>query len=107
VVGKLMTVGIECADLEASKLFYSQQLGLQQVAGGNGWAVLNGNGVSISMWQGPKPNIVLGFAGGTLEEIRAALEAKGIPAGEPQPHPGGRHFNVFDPDGNRVMIDIT
>jgi catechol 2,3-dioxygenase-like lactoylglutathione lyase family enzyme len=106
MVGKLMTVGIECTNLEASKQFYSQQLGLQQVAGGNGWAVLNGNGVSISMWQGQQANIVLGFSGGSLEEIRAALEAQGVATGEPQPHPGGRHLNVFDPDGHRVMIDV-
>ncbi|MGE5673276.1 MAG: VOC family protein [Mycobacterium leprae] len=106
MIGNITTVGIQCTDLEASKRFYSEKLGLQLVAGGRGWAVLNGGTVSISLWQGATPATVIGFDGGKLEEIRTALEAEGISAGDPEPHPGGRHFNVFDPDGNRVMISV-
>lgn len=107
MIGKITTVGIECTDFEASKQFYSERLGMQVMAGGNGWAVLNAGGLSISLWQGSKAATTVGLSGGTADEVRLALEAQGVQVGDLQPHPGGRHYDVFDPDGNRVMISVT
>lgn len=107
MIGKVVTIGIACTNLEASKRFYHEQLGLQLVAGGQGWAVLSGGGVSISLWQGNEASTTIGLEGASADEVRAQLEAQGIAAGELQPHPGGRHYDVFDPDGNRVMISVS
>lgn len=104
MIGKLVTVGVQCTDLEASKQFYVEKLGLKVLAAGEGWATLDAGGTSITLWQGPKAAITLGFDGAGLAEIKAGLEAAGINPGGLAQHPGGVHYNVFDPDGNRIML---
>lgn len=102
--GKLNTTLLACTNFEASKRFYVETLGLKAVAGGQGWAVLDGGGMSVVLFQGEKANVALGFTGADLDAVRQELTAKGVQVSENMPHPGGMHVDVIDPDGNTVMI---
>ncbi len=104
MIGKLTDALIECANLEASTKFYVEKLGLQVQSQGEGWVCLSGGGASVTMWQGPKPSISLGFSGADLAKVKVDLEAKGISVGPLEEHPGGKHYSVKDPDGNVVVI---
>lgn len=104
MVGHLRYACVETRDLKAAKEFYVEKLGLKLSAEGEGWFTLDGNGISIVVWQGDRPTTLMGFVQPELEAARAALAARGLNPSEITPHPGGRHFMVTDPDGNPIMI---
>lgn len=104
MIGKLTTTLVECKNLAASERFYVEKLGLKVTSRGEGWLCADAGGASIVLCQGTQPTVVMGFEGADLPAVRQALEAKGVPVGSLEEHPGGQHYNVFDPDGNKVMI---
>lgn len=73
-------------------------------AEGEGWCSLNADGHSIVMWQGNKPAVMLGFDGADLAAAKATLAQRGVTTSELMDHPGGKHFELTDPDGNLIMI---
>lgn len=102
--GKLSETLLEVKDLAASRTFYTEKLGLPVTAEGEGWCSLNADGHSIVMWQGNKPAVMLGFDGADLAAAKATLAQRGVTTSELMDHPGGKHFELTDPDGNLIMI---
>ena len=104
-LGRLTTALIECRDIASTGRFYSEKLGLPVTAQGDDWMVFDCGGQSIVLWQGDKAEVVAGFTGADLEGARAELIGRGA---EPTPvgsHPGGQHFYVADPEGNRLCFN--
>jgi catechol 2,3-dioxygenase-like lactoylglutathione lyase family enzyme len=103
-LGKLTNTLIQCRDLDRSRAFYTEKLGLEVQAGGDGWAVLDGGSGTLVLVQAAEREVMIAFTGADLDAARRAMEERGAQPTERATHPGGEHFIVTDPEGNRVMI---
>jgi catechol 2,3-dioxygenase-like lactoylglutathione lyase family enzyme len=103
-LGKLTNTLVQCTDLDRSRAFYTEKLGLSVQAGGDGWAVLDGGSGTLVLVQASEREVMIAFTGADLDAARKAMEDRGAEPTERTTHPGGEHFIVTDPEGNRVMI---
>jgi catechol 2,3-dioxygenase-like lactoylglutathione lyase family enzyme len=103
-LGALTSTVVQCTDLEQALPFYTEKLGLERQTGGEGWALLDGGSGSLVLVRASEREVVMAFTGGDLQASRAALAARGAEPTEIEAHPGGEHYFVVDPEGNRVMI---
>ena len=104
VIGALTTSIIECEDFARTLPFYTEQLGLDVANQGENFAVLPTGSGSIVLWQGDKSDVAIAFTGADLEQARTLLGGRGVEVGPNGTHPGGEHFYVQDPEGNKIMI---
>jgi catechol-2,3-dioxygenase len=107
MLGQPTATLIECRDLERMESFYTETLGLRVKDRGEGWLDIDGGGQLLVLWQGEKPEVVIGFTGAELQPARELLESRGADPTPIRKHPGGQHFYVTDPEGNTVMIGDT
>jgi catechol 2,3-dioxygenase-like lactoylglutathione lyase family enzyme len=103
-LGTLSSTLIQTPDLERTLAFYRDKLGLDVQAGGDGWAVLDGGSGTLVLVRASQREVVMAFTGGDLGKAREVMQARGANPTEREAHPGGEHFFVTDPEGNRVMI---
>jgi catechol 2,3-dioxygenase-like lactoylglutathione lyase family enzyme len=103
-LGKLTNTLVQCLELDRSRAFYTDTLGLTVQAGGDGWAVLDGGSGTLVLVEAAEREVVIAFTGADLDAARTAMEQRGAEPTERRAHPGGEHFMVTDPEGNRVMI---
>ncbi len=103
-IATLDTTVIECTDLGRMLEFYTSKLGLVAKISTEAYALIDGGGASIVLWQGEKDEIVTGFTTADLAQARELLEQRGAQPTEPARHPQGEFFYVEDPAGHKVMI---
>ena len=107
-------VSVPVRDLERSKAFYGETLGLPQISGQEGWPEYQ-LGENLSLYLVDPTNIGQEFEGphtssialrvADVEKAQRTLEAKGVEfVGEPF-DTGVCHMAIFhDPDGNALML---
>ena len=107
-------VSVPVTDMERSKRFYGETLGLPQISGEEGWPEYQ-LGENVSLYLVDPTNIGRAFEGPhtssialrvpDVEEARKALEAKGVAFEGETYDTGVCHMALFgDPDGNRLML---
>jgi catechol 2,3-dioxygenase-like lactoylglutathione lyase family enzyme len=107
-------VSVPVTDLERSKRFYGETLGLQQVSGDEGWPEYQ-LGENVSLYLVDPTNIGRTFEGphtssialrvADVEAAQRALEAKGVEFVAEPFDTGVCHMAIFhDPDGNTLML---
>ncbi len=107
-------VSVPVTDLERSKRFYGETLGLPQVSGDEGWPEYQ-LGENVSLYLVDPKNIGREFEGphtssialrvADVEAAQRALEAKGIEFVAEPFDTGVCHMAIFhDPDGNTLML---
>lgn len=101
-------VSLNVENLASSMEFYGA-LGFSRVEGdtGEGWVVVEAQGLRVGLYQGHVPDNSISFFGGDVVGIAADLEEAGYePAEGPcREEDGsiGAHFR--DPDGNRIYLN--
>lgn len=107
-------VSVPVTDLERSKAFYGETLGLPRISGQEGWPEFQ-LGENVSLYLVDPTNIGQRFEGphtsaialrvADVEAAQRTLEAKGVEfVGEPF-DTGVCHMAIFhDPDGNALML---
>jgi catechol 2,3-dioxygenase-like lactoylglutathione lyase family enzyme len=107
-------VSVPVTDMERSKRFYGETLGLPQISGEEGWPEYQ-LGENVSLYLVDPTNIGRAFEGPhtssialrvpDVEEARKALAAKGVAFEGETYDTGVCHMALFgDPDGNRLML---
>jgi catechol 2,3-dioxygenase-like lactoylglutathione lyase family enzyme len=107
-------VSVPVTDMERSKRFYGETLGLPQISGEEGWPEFQ-LGENVSLYLVDPTNIGRTFEGPHTSSIalrvpdvaaaRAELEAQGIEFEGETYDTGVCHMALFgDPDGNRLML---
>ena len=107
-------VSVPVTDLERSKRFYGETLGLPQVSGDEGWPEYQ-LGENVSLYLVDPKNIGREFEGphtssialrvADVEAAQRALEAKDIEFVAEPFDTGVCHMAIFhDPDGNTLML---
>ena len=107
-------VSVPVTDLERSKRFYGETLGLPQVSGDEGWPEYQ-LGENVSLYLVDPTNIGRTFEGphtssialrvADVEAAQRALEAKGVEFVAEPFDTGVCHMAIFhDPDGNTLML---
>jgi catechol 2,3-dioxygenase-like lactoylglutathione lyase family enzyme len=114
---KLEVVPMPVSDVEAAKVFYTEQVGFHldhDVRPGDGMRVVQmtppGSACSVVVGEGlplGEPGSVKGvqLVVEDLDAVREALAGRGVPVGEvqqlgPEGSPGSRFLFFEDPDGN-------
>jgi catechol 2,3-dioxygenase-like lactoylglutathione lyase family enzyme len=121
---KLTMISIVVSDMEISKTFYAEKLGLDVTTDyrqddDNWWVslIFPGGGTTITLARSsmtsnepPQPGTLgLYFSTSDLEAARADLEEKGVEPGEIMddlygPGSGVKFFQVQDPDGSQLTF---
>ena len=107
-------VSVPVTDLERSKRFYGETLGLPQVSGDEGWPEYQ-LGENVSLYLVDPTNIGREFEGphtssialrvADVEAAQRALEAKDVEFVAEPFDTGVCHMAIFhDPDGNTLML---
>jgi catechol 2,3-dioxygenase-like lactoylglutathione lyase family enzyme len=107
-------VSVPVTDMERSKRFYGETLGLPQIPGQGSWPEYQ-LGENVSLYLLDPTNIGQAFSGPhtssialrvpDVAEARAALEAKGVAFDGETFDTGVCHMAFFrDPDGNALML---
>ena len=110
-------VVLHCSDVERSKTFYTEILGMSVSREDDRRVFLQagGQGVRVALFkkEGDAPltigndlnHLALNVAGGTYETLKAELESRGVAVGG---RPGDDHCIYFrDPDGHRLQLIFT
>lgn len=92
--------------LPASKVFYSEALGLQFTDYGDGYSCDERGPTFVAIAAGDEPAVPMPtFESDNLEESFAAIQKSGATiVAEILEYPGGRRFECLDPSGNRIAI---
>jgi predicted enzyme related to lactoylglutathione lyase len=107
-------ISVPVTDLERSKQFYGETLGLPQIPGQGAWPEFQ-VGENVTLYLLDPTNIGQEFTGPhsapialrvpDVEKARAALEAKGIEFTGETFDTSVCHMAIFhDPDGNQLML---
>jgi predicted enzyme related to lactoylglutathione lyase len=108
-------VALQVRDLEASRRFYTEQLGLDVAPHSPPNAVVfrtapipfavRGPTVDLDQSQHLGWGVALWFLADDADELHAALAAHGVPIAQPpQDGPFGRMFAFVDPDGYTITV---
>lgn len=103
---------LHCKDVERSRKFYTEVLGMTAYREGGGQVFMHagGQGVALFEQQGDTPigagndlnHLALNVAGGTYESLKAELERHNVSVSGRQ---GEDHCIYFrDPDGHRLQL---
>ncbi|MCX6020413.1 MAG: VOC family protein [Chloroflexi bacterium] len=118
MLGGVNWIGVYVADVEALTPFYRDLLGLPLIArrGGSAQFALTGGAVLELVPGGvavegaerkgrDRQSVQIGLAVDDLDEVRAALTARGVATGDVQTFEGGwRWARVVDPEGNVLQL---
>ncbi len=104
------TVFYQVCSMDRAIEFYEQTLGLTLARReGNDWAEFEAGGVNFALSgelavqpQGGGATVV--FTCDDLDGLRGELSSKGVRMGQIQDMGGARMLDVFDPDGNQVVV---
>jgi catechol 2,3-dioxygenase-like lactoylglutathione lyase family enzyme len=102
--GALTSTIIECRDLEPMETFYRDALGVPVTLRGEGWVMLGVPPGEIVLWTGEKTELVPSLMGADVPAAAAAAAALGLEPTQVYEHPGGTHFYLRDPDGNKIQV---
>ena len=113
IVERTDFVSVPVRDMERSKRFYSETLGLPSPSLDEGWPEFETGNVSLYLidpasmgreFEGPHTSSVA-LRVPDVEEARKALEAKGVVFHGETFDTGVCHMAIFaDPDGNKLML---
>lgn len=104
------TVFYQVCNMDRAVEFYEGVLGLPLARReGNDWAEFEAGGVTFALSgelavqpQGGGATVV--FTSDDLDGLKAHLDAQGVRMGGIQDMGGARMLDVFDPDGNQVVV---
>ena len=113
------SISLSVASLETSKAFY-EQLGLEEMAGGEGWMIMRHGDALIGLFEGMFEGNILTWNPGDVRAVRRQLADRGIETellhempGTNDPgealaateESGPAHIVFNDPDGNSILLD--
>jgi catechol 2,3-dioxygenase-like lactoylglutathione lyase family enzyme len=108
-----MDIWYRVSDLDAARVFYTQNLGFEQVYVDEegGWIRLDRNGVELAIAEGEfagetaGDDIVVAVDVADVKAEAERLREAGVNVGVVLEIPGTiRLLDVFDPDGNRIQL---
>jgi catechol 2,3-dioxygenase-like lactoylglutathione lyase family enzyme len=102
--GALTSTIIECKDLEAMEAFYRDALGVPVTLRGEGWVMLGVPPSEIVLWTGEQSELVPSLMGADVAAAAERAKADGLAPTQVYDHPGGTHFYLHDPDGNKIQV---
>ena len=112
MIGKLSTIMIVVKDMERSRKFYRDVLGLQNHYSSPGWTALSAGNINVGLHPEspelkvePHEGMQFGFEVADIQKTAAALKQKGVQfVREPRQEDFGWLAIFKDPDGHHLQL---